>query len=668
MNVLWYGTGAISRYLLPAVNHAYLHIVAFVDQYGEFPRSFEGRSVIRPSEINDYTYDYILVASRSAALIISRLVRDFGLPEENIVSLDFEGACFGNIQCAEHEDFESAVSVYLSARHGFAEAFSISKMRHFHEIMPKWHNWHIKNKALQEAVSECRQNSMPQNGKTVLFWQNGGGFGLWCIETYYALALQFRGYAPHFVLCDGTAPACLIRRSEKNCDIETWPQRCPGCIKKNKYLVERFGFSYTTIGELLAHENLNALYAEMPEHTNSIREFTCRGKKLDGDLLSGLIRYNKHADLSMLSQRHIKEFAYDAACNWLAMKEALRRIQPRSVLISNGIYTEFGPAYKAAVDNGIHVFGYGMADKVNCMVFSSLFKESSAGWIFDLTDEIWEEIKADQWDERYSAVMNRFYSERYGQGSSFTIQMADFLPDLQNDRNALMAHYGIVDNKPIFAFFTQIRWDASADYSHMIFESYDAYILAGIEAMKNNANVTWLFKVHPAEKGESPETRTEEFVRKHYPRLPDHIKFIPYDSPFSPLDFFNVIDGAVTACGTSGLEVASMGKPVITVARLLYSNRGFTYDSDNFEQFLHLISHAEMLTALTEEQKQLAQKYLVTYLYRQGIPIAPLSIISRDLSDIKDLPQLLPGRNKYIDLIMDSFEKKTSPLLPFDWL
>jgi hypothetical protein len=55
-------------------------------------------------------------------------------------------------------------------------------------------------------------------------------------------------------------------------------------------------------------------------------------------------------------------------------------------------------------------------------------------------------------------------------------------------------------------------------------------------------------------------------------------------------------------------------------------------------------------------------------LYRQAIPISPLSNKTWNLPNINDLSQLLPGRNKYIDLIMDAFEKKVSPLLPFAWL
>jgi len=137
MNALWYGTGAMSRFLLPAVNPMNLHIVAFVDQYGEFPRSFEGMPVIHPSEINGFSYDCILVVSRFAALIISRLTHDFNLPTEKIVSLDFGNACLGEYarNNAEHEDFESAVLAHLSTQPGLANSFSVSELRNSLEMI-----------------------------------------------------------------------------------------------------------------------------------------------------------------------------------------------------------------------------------------------------------------------------------------------------------------------------------------------------------------------------------------------------------------------------------------------------------------------------------------------------------------------------------------------------
>jgi len=128
LSVLWFGTGEMSRELFPAINRDHLHIAAFVDEYGEFPRIFEGRPVIQPAMIGGFDYSYIFVVCRPAELVISRLVHDFGLPVEKIVSLDFENACLGYMRGTKHEEFENAVEAYLLAHFGLHEAFSLCKL------------------------------------------------------------------------------------------------------------------------------------------------------------------------------------------------------------------------------------------------------------------------------------------------------------------------------------------------------------------------------------------------------------------------------------------------------------------------------------------------------------------------------------------------------------
>ena len=46
----------------------------------------------------------------------------------------------------------------------------------------------------------------------------------------------------------------------------------------------------------------------------------------------------------------------------------------------------------------------------------------------------------------------------------------------------------------------------------------------------------------------------------------------------NPFDFFQLVDGDVTVYGTSGLELALLGKPVILAGEAHYGGKGFTYD------------------------------------------------------------------------------------------
>ena len=51
--------------------------------------------------------------------------------------------------------------------------------------------------------------------------------------------------------------------------------------------------------------------------------------------------------------------------------------------------------------------------------------------------------------------------------------------------------------------------------------------------------------------------------------LPENIKIIPPSEKINPYYFHRLIDGGVTCFGTSGLEIALAGKPVILVGKLI---------------------------------------------------------------------------------------------------
>ncbi len=528
--------------------------------------------------------------------------------------------------------------------------------------------YHLREYKEKRQIRFCRKKALPDNEKKVLFWHHGGYIQLCKMESYFALALELRGYKPHFILCDGVAPACAFR-VEENIDVDFWGKNCAACQQKHANILERMGFSYTLLSDFLASYDLKKIYSEMPTTIEEAKKFSYAGQDLSDVLISGLIRFYKSATFSIMKPVHIKEFAYDAVCNLLASNIIFKELQPESLFMLQCAYTDYGPAYKSALANGVHVFCYQSAHQANKMTFFSLDKKS-LGVGPTLKDAAWASIASETWTERNVEIVERFYDERYRREIDKFNDIAGLLPEAQANKNALVEYYNIDVSKPIAIFFSQLRWDVSCEYTGLIFESYDEFLLESVKVMLDKPDIEWLIKIHPVERKEAPAARTIELLRKHYPELPSHIKIIPYDSPFSPLDFFELVDVAITAGGTSGLEVAALGKPVVTAGRFLYTCRGFTYDSPDVKHFLSRLNTIETLAPLSSQQRELAQKYLLVYIYRQPIPIYPLS--SGDwhhpIKKIEDISLLLPGKSKYIDLIMDAFKEKTDALLPLEWL
>ena len=130
-----------------------------------------------------------------------------------------------------------------------------------------------------------------------------------------------------------------------------------------------------------------------------------------------------------------------------------------------------------------------------------------------------------------------------------------------------------------------LRFRSFLHYQEWFYETYKI-------ALKNK-EVNWIFKLHPSNKtknirdnikiDEPPEIK---YIKKNFGKIPEHIKIIDEDFPYSSFNLYSLLDFCITVRGTTGLECALFEKPVITAGTGKYSNKGFTYDFENKEQYL----------------------------------------------------------------------------------
>ena len=86
------------------------------------------------------------------------------------------------------------------------------------------------------------------------------------------------------------------------------------------------------------------------------------------------------------------------------------------------------------------------------------------------------------------------------------------------------------------------------------------------------------------------------------------------------MDFLKLVDGGVTAYGTSGLEIALLGKPVILAGEAHYGGKGFTYDGLSPERYRQYLHQTVSLSTLNEDQRQLARRYAYGYFVERQVP------------------------------------------------
>ena len=185
-----------------------------------------------------------------------------------------------------------------------------------------------------------------------------------------------------------------------------------------------------------------------------------------------------------------------------------------------------------------------------------------------------------------------------------------------------------------------------------------------------------MVKVHPANivknhrDGVSTEHSELTAIRQAIGKLPPHVKLLEADTEISTLSLFKAIDACVTVRGTTGIEAACFGIPVLTAGTGRYDRLGFTLDSDHREQYLARLADIQNAQRLSPEQNLLALKHAwgvliarpvslkIFQMHYQKTKTAELQLDFqtntieglRQLTDLKNMAAwILSGAEDYVD-------------------
>lgn len=524
----------------------------------------------------------------------------------------------------------------------------------------------LKNKYIKKLNSNLKlkkfySNSIKLNGKSesVLFWSTGGMIIQTNLEGVIASSLKLRGHRVRVILCDGVYKACAKRIDFPDVEIKDWGTYCKSCIRQNAKLLERLGLDVTFISELVTESKAAQLRIEADKiNLENFREISHEGIHLGSHLESSMMRHTKggsftgHEDI-------LREYAYAVLINTEASLNAIKKYNPSKVYMSHGIYADWGPALSVFLNGNIPITSY-----ICCYLTAHFFFGTVRK-----TSDTFLTISKDSWEEYFSKGMSgiqkkrieNFLNRRYFE--NVTQDMKGLMKQFTGNADSIYEKYGLKKDKPVWGIMTHINWDAASDYFDMIHENFDEWLFETIKEIYKIDDVQWLIKIHPSELNDNPETGCQKFIENNFPDLPSHIKVIKMDDDISPLDFYNLLDGAVTVMGTGGLELSLKGKPVILAGDAHYSKKGFTHDAKDREDYKKKLNSAVNLEKLNDDMLEHAWKYAYIYFIQKQIPLLPT--IKEDLHiDFSKLNYLIPGKNKFMDFICDKIIDGKDFILP----
>ena len=205
--------------------------------------------------------------------------------------------------------------------------------------------------------------------------------------------------------------------------------------------------------------------------------------------------------------------------------------------------------------------------------------------------------------------------------------------NIRLNREELVNKYNLSDGK-IVLILPHIFCDAPHGYPSVIYKDYKYWLSDTLRVLSNNKGINIIIKEHPSANLYNEDGYLEDLIKT---LNLDNIKLI--SNKINAKSLMETVDYCVTCGGTSGMEYAYHGVPVVLASSPPYGDFEFFNKAKNVNHYHELLNNIENLKKLTNKERITAGNLLFLFFRHYGIDskIAKLNFYHFNLGEENDL-------------------------------
>ncbi len=509
-------------------------------------------------------------------------------------------------------------------------------------------------KKVTSKNSDLTAANKDSHSKKVLFFTvQGRPNMLTVIEGLLAHSLNFRGACSEMVVCDRILPVCDLPFITTDSRI-----LCRACSLAAPKLYSAFNLPFYTFSDFINEERIN----QTEQLVDDIKfedyfNFKYHGVDIGKHVYASVLRYLLRGTVEDddFTKDICRRYMTSAVITAEISQAIISRLKPECVVMHHGIYLTTGIFADLARKHNVHIVVFSPAYRKSTFLFSH--NDTYHKTLQDEPAENWEHFSFSEQDNK---TLDEYLDSRRWGSQDFI----SYHPNPMEDKEKIIGELGLVRGKKTIGMFTNLCWDGQVVFHDTAFNNMFEWITETIRYFIQRPELQLIVRIHPAEVKGAVETQQKAYpeIQKQFPSLPENIKIIDSTSDISTYTLSDLVDAAIVYTTKVGLEFSIKGVPVIVAGEAFYRSKGFTYDASSKAEYFSLLNNLSSLEKNSPKLIAKARKYGHYYFFRRFIPFD--FTINRTWNNvswlkIKSLQELLPGKNKYLDLICSGILKGT---------
>ena len=534
--------------------------------------------------------------------------------------------------------------------------------RWYHARYDAYPDWQSPLSA-DSALWESARNAAQGGPRVLMATAIGSYVHAITLESAVAAALTFRGAEVHALLCDGAMTACAECDSSLYPDMAKFVARgpsrdlCRDCAWPAERVYAQLGLKVHRYSDWLTPEDrAEARQIAGAQPADSIRGFTSDGLAIGEHAYAGALRFfaTGSLDAEPAAEPILRRYLESALLTASASRRLMRAIGFSSAVFTHGIYVPWGVVGEVARREGVHVATWNVAYRKRRFIFShddtfhhTLMTESR-----------------DHWERgELSPAQDRDLTKYLASRREGLFDWIVFHRPRRQDPQEIASRVGLDPSKKVIGLLTNVTWDAQLHYPANTFPNIVEWLVQTCEYFATRRDLQLLIRVHPAEISGFPPSRQPilEELRKRIPELAPNIIVVPPESDLSTYALMSLCNSAIIYGTKMGVELTSVGLPVVVAGEAWIRNKGLTHDASTPAEYFRILQGLPFPERLGLAQISRARRYAYHFFFNRMIllpfidPKAGYPIYRLKLDRLQ---QLLPGASSGLDTICDGILKR----------